>query len=182
MSGTCDGSNGSSDGELDSRIQVRRARWEDLGSILEIYNDAVLHTTASYDEEPRTIGHREQWFKDHELKDYAVFVACSQSGAVVGWSSISPFHDRRGFRFTCENSVYVASNWRGKGIGKLLLTPLLEAARVRGMHVIIAAIDASNPASVRLHERFGFVKVGHFSEVGFKFGRWLDVVYMQKTM
>ena len=84
-----------------------------------------------------------------------------------------------GYRFTTENSVYVATKYRGKGIGKLLLAPLIEAARKRGLHAIIAAIDADNDISIRLHARFGFEKVGHFKRVGFKFNRWLDVVYME---
>jgi phosphinothricin acetyltransferase len=84
-----------------------------------------------------------------------------------------------GYRFTTENSVYVAADQRGKGIGKLLLAPLIEAARSRGFHTIIAAIDADNEASIRLHARFGFQHVGRFKQVGFKFERWLDVAYME---
>jgi phosphinothricin acetyltransferase len=87
-----------------------------------------------------------------------------------------------GYRFTAENSVYVAAALRGHGIGKLLVPPLIEAAQRRGLHAIIAAIDATNEASLRLHAAFGFEKVGHFKQVGFKFGRWLDVVYMERLI
>ncbi len=157
----------------------RRARREDCPAILAIYNEAVLTTTASYDLEPRTLEHRLAWFDEHQRLDYAMFVAESD-GQVVGWSSLSRYHDRYGYRFTCENSVYVAASHRGRGLGAILLAPLLDAARDRGLHSIIAVIDASNEASLRLHARFGFEKVGHFREVGHKFGRWLDVVYLQR--
>ena len=154
---------------------IREAIQADLPAILEIYNEAVLTTTASYDFEPRTLAHRQQWFEEHRQAKYPIFVA-EESGQVVGWSSLSRFHDRKGFRFTSENSVYVAANWRGKGLGAQLLEPLIDAARARGLHVIIAAIDASNAASLRLHAKFGFEKVGQFKQVGHKFGQ-LNQVY-----
>ncbi len=161
---------------------IRPATVEDLPGILEIYNDAVLTTTATYDYEPRTMEHRRAWFDDHVKNNYPVFVAIDAAGRLVGWSALNRYHDRMGYRFTSENSVYVAADQRGHGIGKLLLAPLIDAARVRGLHSIIAAIDADNEASIRLHARFGFEKVGHFTQVGFKFGRWLDVVYMERIV
>lgn len=164
-----------------SPITVRRARREDCPAILEIYNDAVLTTTASYDLEPRTLDHRLAWFDDHAATNYPIFVA-ELDGHVVGWSSLSRYHDRYGYRFTCENSIYVAASHRGRGFGALLLEPLLTAGRERGLHSVIAVVDASNEASLRLHARFGFQPVGHFREVGHKFGRWLDVSYLQKFL
>lgn len=163
-------------------ITVRPATEADLPGILEIYNDAVLHTTATYDCEPRTLEQRRQWFEDHRRDNYAVFIAADEAARIVGWSALNPFHARPGYRFTTENSVYIAADRRGQGIGKQLLEPLLEAARVRGLHAIIAAIDATNDASLRLHARFGFERVGHFKQTGFKFGRWLDVIYMEKIL
>ena len=162
-------------------LRIRPARREDCPAILDIYNDAVLTTTASYDIEPRSLEHRYAWFEDHTQNDYAIFVA-ELAGVIAGWSSLSRFHDRFGYRFTAENSIYVAAPHRGRGLGTALLPPLLEAAHKRGLHSIIAVIDASNDASVRLHARFGFSQVGHFREVGHKFGRWLDVLYMQKFL
>ena len=161
------------------KVQIRPAGRDDLQQILDIYNEAVLNTTASYDYEPRTIEQRQTWFEEHQRANYPVFVASDEKGGVVGWSALNPYHSRPGYQFTSENSIYIAADCRGKGIGKLLMPPLIEGARKRGLHVIIAAIDASNPASVRLHEHFGFQTVGHMKEVGFKFGRWLDVIYMQ---
>ena len=160
-------------------VNIRPATRADLPGILEIYNEAVLNTTATYDYEPRTLEQRKQWFEERQRDGYAVFVAEDATGRIVGWSSLNPYHARPGYRFTTENSVYIAADRRSQGIGKLLLAPLIEAARKSGLHAIIAAIDAANPASVRLHERFGFKTVGHFKEVGFKFDRWLDVVYME---
>ena len=160
-------------------MKIRPATRDNLPEILEIYNDAVLHTTATYDYEPRTLEHRQAWFEDHVKNDYAMFVAENEAGQIVGWSALNRYHDRMGYRFTTENSVYIAADHRGRGIGKLLLAPLIHAARERGLHAILAAIDAQNEASVRLHASFGFQKVGLFKQVGFKFDRWLDVVYME---
>lgn len=160
-------------------MKIRPATRADLPAILEIYNDAVLTTTATYDYEPRTLQHRVQWFEDHEKIKFPIFVAEGDAGKILGWSSLSRYHDRPGYQFTCENSIYVAAHTRGRGLGKLLLAPLIESAGALNLRAIIAAIDATNAASVRLHAGFGFVEVGRFPNVGFKFGRWLDVVYMQ---
>jgi len=165
-------------------IVIRRAVRADCPGILAIYNDAVLKTTASYDEEPRTLAQRLEWFDAHERDDFAVFVA-EERGAdgdaarIVGWSALNRYHDRAGYRFTAENSVYIAEDWRGHGLGSRLLEPLLAAAQNRGLHAVLALIDAANEASIRLHARHGFEPVGHLKEVGFKFGRWLDVVLME---
>ncbi len=163
-------------------MQIRPATPADLPGILEIYNDAVLNTTATYDYEPRTLEHRTQWFEERQREGYPIFVAVSEDGRVAGWSALNPFHARFGYRFTAENSVYVAADARGQGIGKLLLAPLIDGAKSRGLHAIIAAIDAQNEASIRLHAAFGFEKVGLFKQTGFKFGRWLDVVYMERLV
>jgi len=163
-------------------MQVRPATRNDLPAILDIYNEAVLNTTASYDYEPRTLEHRVAWFETHEQQRLPVFVAVDDAAQILGWSSLSRYHDRKGYQFTVENSVYVAAPHRGRGLGKLLLAPLIDSAQQLGLRAIIAAIDAENQASIRLHARFGFVEVGHFKEVGFKFNRWLDVVYMERLI
>ena len=160
-------------------MKVRPATHDDLPGILEIYNEAVWNTTATYDYEPRTLQHRTAWFDDHVKNKLPVFVAVNDDGRVAGWSALNRYHDRKGYQFTTENSVYVAADQRGRGIGRRLMEPLIEAARERGLHAILAGIDAQNEASIRLHASFGFVKVAHFKQVGFKFNRWLDVVYME---
>ncbi|MFM7102612.1 MAG: N-acetyltransferase family protein, partial [Verrucomicrobiota bacterium] len=111
---------------------IRPAGRDDCPGILAIYNDAVRRTTATYDYEPRTLAHRVEWLEAHQRDRYAVLVAASAAGEILGWSSLSRFHDRMGFRFTAENSVYVAEAARGRGLGRRLLEPLLEAARERG--------------------------------------------------
>ncbi len=163
-------------------MNIRPASRNDLPAILEIYNEAVLNTTATYDYDPRTLEHRVAWFEDHEKHDYPVFVAVVEDDRIAGWSSLNRYHDRNGYQFTTENSVYVAADQRGKGVGTLLMPPLIQAARERGLHAILAGIDAQNEASIRLHVNFGFEKVAHFRQVGFKFGRWLDVVYMERLL
>lgn len=163
-------------------FHLRRAVRADCEAILSIYNHAVLNTTASYDYEPRTLEHRVAWFDAHERDDLAVFVVETEEHGVVGWSALNRYNERVGFRFTAENSIYVSEPWRGRGLGRLLLEPLIGAAEARGLRAIIAAIDAENDGSIRLHARFGFEQVGRFREVGFKFGRWLDVIYMERLL
>lgn len=168
------------------KLRVRRAVREDCPAILATYNEAVLNTTASYDYEPRSLEHRLEWFDAHQRDDYEILVAemaqPDGSPRVVGWAALNRYHDRVGYRFTAENSVYVAADARGHGVGKALLGPLVEAARARGLHAILAVIDAENEVSIRLHARFGFERVGLFRQVGFKFGRWLDVAYMERLL
>jgi phosphinothricin acetyltransferase len=159
---------------------VRGATAVDQRAILDIYNDAVLHSTATFDLEPRTWEEQQQWADEHRLP-YRVLVAVVGE-TVAGWGSLSPFRARPGYRFTAEDSVYVHEDFRGRGIAAALLERLIEAAQQGGFHSIMALIDGDNEVSVRLHERFGFRHVGRFPEVGFKFGRWLDVVHMQKML
>jgi len=161
---------------------VRPASGGDLAGILEIYNEAVLNTTATYDCEPQTMDQRAAWFQEHERGNYPVFVAVGAGQRVVGWSALSRYRNRFGYRFTAENSVYVAADQRGRGIGRLLMPPLIEAARARGLHAIVAGIDAENLASIRLHAAFGFAQAGLLKQVGFKFGRWLDVLFMERIV
>ena len=163
-------------------MRIRPATQADLPGILEIYNEAVLNTTASYDYEPRLLEHRTLWFEDHVKNNYPVFVAVNDQSRVAGWSALSRFHDRPGYRFTAENSVYIAADQRGQGIGTMLMPPLIDGARERGLHVIMALIDTGNEASVRLHARFGFERVGLLKQVGFKFERWLDVAFMERLV
>src|SRR5207237_4752039 len=109
-------------------MYIRPATKADLAGILEIYNEAVLNTTASYDYEPRTLEHRTTWYEERVKAHYPIFVAEDGKGQVVGWSALNPFHSRIGYQFTAENSVYVAAEQRGKGIGKLLMPPLIDGA------------------------------------------------------
>lgn len=159
-------------------ITIRNATENDLPEILAIYNDVILHTTAVYDYEPHTLEMRRQWFATKQEQGFPVFVA-TENDQIVGLSSIGPFRAWAAYKFSVENSVYVAGDCRGKGIGKLLIPPLIQAARDLNLHTIIAGIDASNEASLKLHEHFGFKEVAHFKEVGYKFNRWLDLKFFQ---
>lgn len=171
---------------MQKAVTIRLAQRADCLDILDIYNEAVLNTTATYDYEPSTLERRLEWFDAHQRDQYAIWVAEAEDDQrglrVVGWSSLNQYHDRPGYRFTAGNSIYIAPNWRGHGLGNQLMAPLITSARERGLHAVIAVIDAANEASLRLHARHGFERVAYFREVGFKFGRWLDVIDMQRLL
>ncbi len=162
-------------------MMIREAIEADLPQILDIYNDAILHTTAVYDYNPHTLEMRQQWFAAKMEQGFPVFVAV-ENDEVLGFSTIGPFRTWAGYRFTVENSVYVAEKARGRGISKLLMQPLIDAAKEKGLHVIVAGIDAANDISINLHKQFGFEEVAHFKQVGFKFDRWLDLKFLQKII
>lgn len=157
---------------------IRLASREDLPAILAIYNEAALNTTATADYAPSSLEARAKWYEERMQLGFPVFTA-EIEGQVVGWSSLSPYHARIGYRFSAEVSIYIAAERRGQGIGKQLLPPLIAAANELGLHVLIASIDSENEASIRLHAANGFVKCGEMHEVYTKFGRWLGVVYME---
>jgi len=156
---------------------IRLATSADLSAINEIYNYYVPRSTCTYQTEPATERERSQWFVAHGPK-HPVTVAV-RDGEIVGWGSLSRFHPRAAYGLTVENSVYVRHDRQRQGLGKLLLQDLIDRARALGHHTIIAGIDTEQLASVALHEKFNFRKVAHLREVGFKFDRWLDVVYLQ---
>ena len=159
-------------------ITVRNASPQDVPAILEIYNQAVLYRTCTADIEPQSLEDRTEWFEKRVHNGYPVFVALD-GDLVVGWVSYGPYHTRPGYRFTVENSVYVHQDHQGRSIGRQLLQPLLQHAKVNGIHSIMAVIDAENIPSMKLHASEGFVEAGRYRELVFKFDRWLDVVVMQ---
>ena len=160
-------------------INIRHAELSDLPQILDIYNDAILHTTAVYDYEPHTLDMRRKWFEEKQQDGFPVFVA-EEGREVLGFSSIGPFRRAwTAYKYSVENSIYVKDGKRGKGTGKLLMQPLIDAAKELQLHTIIAGIDADNKLSIDFHKQFGFIEVAHFKEVGYKFDRWLDLVFMQ---
>jgi phosphinothricin acetyltransferase len=159
-------------------INIRPAVEADIPAISDIYNHIILNTTAVYQYEAQSLDMRRAWYEAKMKDGYPVFVA-EDEGAVVGLSSYGPFRAWAAYKYTVENSVYVAEGQRGKGIGKLLIRPLIDSVRERGLHAIIAGIDATNDPSIRLHQSFGFKEVAHFKEVGYKFGRWLDLKFLE---
>ena len=159
-------------------MNVRHANENDLPAILAIYNDIILNTTAVWQYDPHTLEMRQEWFAIKRELGHPVFVATEQD-KIIGFSTFGPFRQWQGCRYTVENSVYVAAESRGKGISKLLMPPLINAARELNMHAIVAGIEASNEVSISLHEKFGFTEVAHFKEVGHKFGQWMDLKFLE---
>lgn len=162
----------------DSNVTVRLATEADLPAILEIYNEAIVNSTATADEAPQDLAQRAAWFRARQEAGYPVFVA-EGAGTVIGWSALGAFRPHSGYRFTAEVSIYIAPGYRGRGIGARLLAVLIDAARSRRLHTLVAVIDGNNRASMRLHERFGFQQAGNVRQAYHKFGRWHDAVYLQ---
>jgi L-amino acid N-acyltransferase YncA len=161
------------------RVAIRPAEDGDLPAILAIYNDAVAHTTAVYDYAPRSLAAQREWFAAKQAAGWPVIVAETGGGA-IGFASYGPFRPWPAYLHTVENSIYVAPGARGRGIGGALLERLIAAAREQPIHAMVAGIDAANEPSLRLHARFGFERVGHFRQVGWKFERWLDLVFLER--
>lgn len=160
-----------------SAVDIRPAVTADLASINDIYNHYVGSSTATYQTRPMSLQDRAAWFAKHDGL-HPVIVA-ERNGTIVGWASLGEFHKREAYRNTVESSVYVRHDQRRLGIGKALLVEILQQARVIGHHTIIASVDSEQSASLVLHEAVGFTRVGRLHQVGYKFGRWLDVIYMQ---
>ena len=161
---------------------VRDAQEQDLPGILAIYNDAVEHSTAVWNETPVDLDNRRDWFAARRQQGFPVLVAVDPTGAVTGYASFGAFRAFEGYRFTVEHSVYVRADQRGNGIGRALLQALIVLARAQRKHVMIGAIEAGNLGSIRLHESLGFKQTGHLAEVGTKFGRWLDLRILQLAL
>jgi len=156
---------------------VRTATPADLPAINDIYNHYVRNSTCTYQETPESLDDRREWFAAHGAR-YPIIVA-EIGGEVVGWGSLSPWQKRSAYRYSVENSVYVRHDMHRRGIGSAILGELIARARALGYHAIIAGADAEQAASLALHRKFGFVDCARLREVGFKFGRWLDVIYLQ---
>lgn len=163
-------------------MNLRDATAADIPGITAIYNDAVLNTTAIWNEVAVDEANRVTWLTDRNKAGYPVLVAVDAEGGVLGYASFGDWRAFDGYRHTVEHSVYVRGDQRGKGIGRALMRALIERARGCGKHVMVAGIEAENHASIRLHETLGFEKTGHLKEVGTKFGRWLDLAFLQLTL
>lgn len=165
---------------MDPAVTIRRAEIGDLESITDIYNEAIRTTTATFDTEPKTLSDQERWFKSHGPR-YPILVAVAD-GRVVGWASLSQWSDRRAYDGTAETTFYVHSEYRGRGIGRKLKEAIIEEARRQRFHTLIARVADGSHESIHLNEAFGFVKVGTMKEVGYKFGRYIDVYVLQKML
>jgi phosphinothricin acetyltransferase len=166
---------------MSQKITIRDAVEGDLPGVLAIYNDVIATTTAVYSEAPVTLDDRRNWWQSRVAASYPVLVAADRSG-ILGFSSFGDFRAWPCYRSTVEHSVHVRADRRGEGLGSQLLIPLFSRAAALQKHMMIAAIDAQNEPSLQLHQRLGFERAGVFREVGFKFGRWLDLVFMQRRI
>ena len=158
---------------------IRDALETDLPALRDIFNDAVLNTTAIWMDHTVDLANRQAWFAARAQQGYPILVAENAAGEVVGYASFGDWRPFDGFCHTVEHSVYIRVDQRGKGLGPQLLTALIERAKACDKHVMVAAIESGNAASIGLHQRLGFAITGQMPQVGRKFGRWLDLTFMQ---
>lgn len=158
-------------------LNIREAAITDLEQITEIYNWAVVNTTATFDTHIQTVEDRKTWFA-HYGGVHPLFVA-ELDGRVVGYGSLSKFREKEAYARTVELSVYIHPDFQGKGIGKSIMQRLIDMGRQLGHHAIISVITAGNDTSVKMHEKFGFTYYGQLKEVGYKFDKWQDVLFYQ---
>lgn len=158
--------------------QLRLAAEADLPAINDIYNYYVPRSTCTYQLEPESIEDREAWFREHHPDQYPVIVA-ELDGDIIGWGSLSKFRLRAAYAPTVEASIYIHHQFHRRGLGRLLLTDLIQRARRAGFHSLIGGASADQTASIALQESMGFRRVAHLVEVGLKFGQRLDVIYLQ---
>ncbi len=147
--------------------------------ILTIYNEAIINSTALWDYRPRTMDMMQAWFDAKERGLYPVIGVVDEAGALMGFGTYGMFRERPAYKYTVEHSIYVAKPFRGRGLGRTLLREVIAAATAQEYHVLIGGIDAGNTISVKLHEAFGFTYAGTIKQAGFKFGRWLDLLFFQ---
>lgn len=150
------------------------------GEIQAIFNDAIVTSTALYDYEPRSAEQMAEWFAVREKGGYPVIGLINDDDELAGFGFLGPFRHYAGYRYTVEHGLYVRQDFRGRGLGRQLLDELVRRAEKQGYHAMIGVIDAGNQASIALHEKCGFILTGRMNQIGYKFGRWLDVVYYQK--
>jgi L-amino acid N-acyltransferase len=160
---------------------LRDAVRADMPGILTIYNEVIRNTTAVYSDIEFTVARGDTWFDAKAEQGFPFIVACDATG-VVGFGTFGDFRVWPCYRFTVEHSIHVRADCRGRGIGKTLLVELMARAKGMQKHVMVAGIDADNEVSIGMHERLGFKVVGRFHEVGFKFGRWLDLVFLEAAI
>jgi len=162
-------------------VTIRDATESDVPAILAIYNEVLATSTAIFSELPASLDDRLQWFRARRELGYPVLVATDDSG-VLGFATFGDFRSWPGYRYTVEHSVHVRADTRGRGVGTELVRTVLDRAVALGKHVIVAGVDADNLGSIRLHERLGFQRTGTLHHVGCKFGRWLDLAFLERRL
>jgi len=157
---------------------IREAVANDMEGITAIYNEVLTTSTAIFNDRPASVEDRVKWWQGRVDHGYPVLVAV-EDGVVAGFASFGDFRSWPGYRFTVEHTVHVHGEWRGRGVGRLLMKELMERARAGEKHAMVGGVDAENVGSLRFHEGLGFERVGRFREVGYKFGRYLDLIFVQ---
>lgn len=151
-------------------------------AILDILNDAIVTSTALYDYQPRPLSAMATWFATKAQGGFPVLGLEDDAGTLLAFASYGTFRAFPAYKYSVEHSVYVQRDHRGRGLGAQVLQVLIDEAQRRGVHAMIGGIDASNAGSIALHERLGFRHVGTLPQVGFKFGRWLDLAFYQRLL
>lgn len=151
---------------------------DDIGGILTIYNDAILHTNAVYSYKPHSLAQQEKWFQEKQENNYPVLVD-EESGQIAGFASFGSFRQWPAYQYTIENSIYTHKRFRKRGIATNLMQTLLKIADDKKYKTMVACIDSANAQSINLHEKFGFMKAGLIKCCGYKDGQWLDLLFMQ---
>lgn len=157
---------------------IRPYKESDAPAILDIINDSILNTSHNYDYEPKTLEEVTTLFEEKIKDEYPILIG-ELNAAVVGYATFGRFRAKPGYDKTIEHSIYLDKKAQSKGLGSEMMRQLIEIATVKGYHVMIAGMDSENTGSYQFHERLGFREVARFSEVGFKFGKWLNLVFMQ---
>lgn len=169
--------------EPDFGFTLRDAEPRDIPDMLEIYNHYVANSTVTFDEDALTLAEMRKKYKVVADLKYPWLVAVSPRGVILGYAFVTPYRSKAAYRFTVENSIYLGPASTGKGLGAALMKELLARAKAAGVKEVVAVIaDRGADASIALHARFGFKEIGHMGRVGFKFGRWLGTVLMQKSL
>ena len=160
-------------------MELRPCTEQQLPEILDIFNDAILNSTALYDYKTRTLDMMQAWYADKQKGNYPIVGAFDENNLLLGFSTYGMFRVRPAYKYSIEHSVYVRPDKRGQGLGKILLKEIIKKAQEQNFHTLVGVIDASNTVSMKLHEAEGFVLTGIMKEVGYKFGKWLDAAFYQ---
>ena len=162
-------------------LEIRHATAADLAELAAIYNEVIATSTAVYAYDAVSVAERHDWWRGRTAQGYPVLIAADDAG-VAGFASFGDFRTWPGYRFTVEHSVHVRTGMRGRGVGTALVRELLSRAGACGKHMMIGGVDAANAAAIRFHERLGFSRAAQLREVGYKFDRWLDLVFLQRRV
>ena len=157
---------------------IRESSEKDLKDILEIYNDAILNTTAIYAYKTQSLEEKKKWYEKKKQEGYPLLVF-EESGKVVGFATFGPFREWPAYKYTIEHSIYVHKDYRNHGIATKLMKEIIKIANEREYSTLVAGIDAANEVSIKMHEKIGFKYSGTVTKAGFKFGKWLDLAFYQ---